>query len=125
MAARCATEAFSTTCAVNVEDHGLVVVQLPYLGGRASAAQGRGVLGSTPGSSWPFHFPLFLPNIPLHFSRFELTLNLDLVLHTYCEQQPKNMILTKTTRAMVVLAIVASTALPNFFIISIGHEKAL
>ena len=43
-----ATEAFSTTCAVHIEDS-LVVVRLSWLSGRAMAGQARGVLGSTPG----------------------------------------------------------------------------
>jgi len=43
VAARCATEAFSTICA-------------------ALAAQARGVLGSTPGDCRLFHFPLFSPH---------------------------------------------------------------
>ena len=43
VAARCVTEAFSTTCAV-------------------LAAQARGVLGSTPCNCQPFHFPPFLPH---------------------------------------------------------------
>ena len=33
---------------------GLVVVRLPWLSGRGLAAQARDVLGSTPGSCWPF-----------------------------------------------------------------------
>ena len=56
-----ATEAFSTTCAVDIEDS-LVVVRLSWLSGRAMAGQARGVLGSTPGGCRPFHFPLFLPH---------------------------------------------------------------
>ena len=37
---------------------------------RALRAQARGVLGSTPGDCWPFHFPLFSPhNIWIYFQR--------------------------------------------------------
>ena len=40
---RCATVAFSTACAVHIEDWGwLVVVQLSWLSGRALLAQARG-----------------------------------------------------------------------------------
>ena len=35
-----------------------VVVWLLCLSGRALAVQARGVLGSTPGDCWPFHFLL-------------------------------------------------------------------
>ena len=55
-----ATEAFGTIYVVYIEDWWL-------FGCRGSVAehwlvaQARGVLGSTPGSCWPFHFPLFLP----------------------------------------------------------------
>ena len=39
-----------------------MVVQLLWLSGRALAAQTRGVLGSTPSDSQPFHCPLFSPH---------------------------------------------------------------
>ena len=60
VAASCATEAFSTTCAIHIVDWWLS--QLSWLNGRALAAQARGVLGSTPGDCWPFYFPLFWPH---------------------------------------------------------------
>ena len=37
----------------------LVVIQLLWLSDRALVAQARGVLGSIPGGSQPFHFPYF------------------------------------------------------------------
>ena len=45
------TEAFSTICAVHIEDceGWCMVVRLSWLSGRALAGQARGVLGSTPG----------------------------------------------------------------------------
>ena len=58
------TEAFSTTCTVQYNILRIVgVVQLLWISGRALAAQARGVLGSTPGGCWLFHFPLFDLNL--------------------------------------------------------------
>jgi len=52
---RCATEVFSTTCAVQriVRVSGLL-----WVSGRARVAQTRGVLDLTHGGCRPFHFPL-------------------------------------------------------------------
>ena len=47
---------------------GLVFVWLSWLNGRALAAQARGILGSTPGKCWLFHFPLFSPQSCFQFS---------------------------------------------------------
>ena len=60
MTARCATEAFSTTCAVHIEDVRAggcpaVVAQWQI----ALAAQTRGVLGSTPATAGFFTFLYF------------------------------------------------------------------
>ena len=62
LAARCATEAFSTTYAVHMED-----CEGWWLSGcRGSVTEHwmhkPGVLDSTPGDCWPFHFPLFSPH---------------------------------------------------------------